>query len=270
MIKIEENLKLEITRDCNLECEHCYKGEKENKYMSLETIDKVFKDVDEIGCLMISGGEPFLALPQLERVYEQISKNNIKVWLMVIQSNCTIMNDRVVEILAKLSKVVEYCYVTTLTDSFKRMEIISKGLKLDSDKTTSYLEENNYLRLLNVNNDSKKIYKVGRASNLTEDDMIRANNNSADGINYSLVDESEYYESRSLYNSPTAKDNSIFRTVYVTVDGNLCSVTPTQHTYAEEDMMIEANINDYSNIYDAVSSINPLTSSEKVRKIFKR
>ena len=30
-LEIVEELKLEITRDCNLECKHCYRGEKEDK-----------------------------------------------------------------------------------------------------------------------------------------------------------------------------------------------------------------------------------------------
>ena len=54
MVEIREFLKLEITRDCNLSCAHCYKGDKEKKYMSLETINRVFKNVSYINCLMIA------------------------------------------------------------------------------------------------------------------------------------------------------------------------------------------------------------------------
>ena len=38
-----ENLYLELTRMCTLECEHCLRGDRRNEYMSFETINNVFK-----------------------------------------------------------------------------------------------------------------------------------------------------------------------------------------------------------------------------------
>ena len=54
-----KNLYLEVTRDCTLECIHCYRGEKEDKYLSFDVIDKVFSGVEKIHKLLITGGEPF-------------------------------------------------------------------------------------------------------------------------------------------------------------------------------------------------------------------
>ena len=266
MITIQEYLKLEITRDCNLECVHCYRGEKENKYMSLETIDKSFKDVEYITCLMIAGGESFLAIEQLERIYEQIVKNNVNVEVMLIKTNCTIMNDRIVNVLANLSKTVGSLYVTTMADPFRRMEIIDKGLKKDADYVATFLEENNYLRVVNGNTPYRNIYKVGKAANLTEEDMIRANKEKTCSPEFKLVDESQFYDSRAKYNSPYATNNTIFRTIYVTVDGNLCNFTPHFHTYEQEDNMIEGNINDYDNILDAVNGTNMLVIEKMLKE----
>lgn len=256
MIRIPEFLKLEITRDCNLECAHCYRGEKETKYMSLETIDKVFKDVGEITCLMVAGGEPFLAIEQLERIYEQIKNNDIQVEVMLVKTNCTIMNDRVAEVLAKLSKVVGNLYVTTMDDPFRRMEVIDKGLKENVNNAAIYLEENNYLRVVYENYPYKSIYKVGKAAQLTDEDIKRANEIKTCSTEFELVDDSPYYDSRGRYNSPHVKDDTIYRTVYITVDGNICNFTPHFHTYEQIDNMIEGNIKDYDNILDAVNGTN--------------
>ena len=256
MVEIREFLKLEITRDCNLSCAHCYKGDKEKKYMSLETINRVFKNVSYINCLMIAGGESFLAIEQLEDIYNQIIKNNVDVEVMLIKTNCTILNDKVVEILAKLSKVVGHLYVTTMADSFRRMEIINKGIKKQADEVATFLAENDYLRVVKGDRPIQKIYNTGRAAILTEEDIRKANENKSGSAEYCLTDDSEFYNSRGRYNSPSAIENFIYRTVYVTVDGNLCNITPYYHTYSQIDDMVECNISEYDDLLDAVNGLN--------------
>jgi len=269
-LEIIEELKLEITRDCNLECKHCYKGEREEKYMSLETIDSAFKDLKTIWMLSLVGGETFLAPEQIKRVYENIVKNNIEVGILNINTNCTVENDEIIEILAKFSKVVGHLNVCCSLDSFRFMQYEEKNLVEQVNNNVALLDEKGYLKIKDSDIKFKKIYKVGRARSLTQEDIDKANMRRIDFLQYLLVDESKFYESRSLYHTPTTKDQYIFRTVYVTVDGNLCTVTPMHHTYAEEDMMIETNINDYNNLKEAIDSIDKSVSAEKIYKIFKR
>ena len=73
------NLYLGVTRICTLECEHCLRGNRRNEYMSLETIDNAFKDVKEIDTLLLTGGEPLLAIKQIREILKQIKKNNVKL-----------------------------------------------------------------------------------------------------------------------------------------------------------------------------------------------
>ena len=269
-LEIIEEMKLEITRDCNLECKHCYRGEKQDKYMSLETIDAAFKDVKSIWTLSLVGGETFLAPEQIKRVYENIVKNNIEVGILSISTNCSVENDEIIETLAKLSKVVEHLYVCGSLDSFRFMQYEEKNLIEQVNNNVALLEDKGYLKIKDKDIKYKKIYQVGRAKTLTQEDIDEANIRRIDFLQYLLVDESKYYDSRSLYHTPTTKDNYIYRTVYVTVDGNLCTVTPTRHTYEEEDMMIETNIKNYNNIKEAIDSIDKEKSAEKIHKIFKR
>ncbi len=54
-------LLLHITEKCNLNCRHCYLGEKRNRDLELEVIQKILKEFGEYGFkLLITGGEPLL------------------------------------------------------------------------------------------------------------------------------------------------------------------------------------------------------------------
>ncbi len=54
-------LQLHITGNCNLNCLHCYLGEKENVDMELKAAKKVIEEFGEIGWkLLLTGGEPLL------------------------------------------------------------------------------------------------------------------------------------------------------------------------------------------------------------------
>ena len=74
-----EKLHLELTRMCTIECEHCFRGERRNEFMSINTIDNIFKDVSEVEFLLLTGGEPLLALRQIKELINIINKKNIKI-----------------------------------------------------------------------------------------------------------------------------------------------------------------------------------------------
>ena len=74
-----ERLYLEVTRKCTLKCEHCLKGDQENKDMSFETIENALKDVTEIDQLFFEGGEPLLAIDQILETIQIIKTKGIKV-----------------------------------------------------------------------------------------------------------------------------------------------------------------------------------------------
>jgi len=70
---------LEVTRNCTLACEHCLRGDAQAVNMDLEVIEKIFNNVRGIGTLLLTGGEPLIAVQQLEKIIELIKKKNIKV-----------------------------------------------------------------------------------------------------------------------------------------------------------------------------------------------
>ena len=56
-----KHLLLEVTRQCNMACRHCMRGDAENLSMSDTIIDRIFRDTRKIGHLCLTGGEPSLA-----------------------------------------------------------------------------------------------------------------------------------------------------------------------------------------------------------------
>lgn len=57
MIKVE-SLVINITDICNMSCEFCLRGDGRGRKMDLSLIPKIFEGIGEVGCLVISGGEP--------------------------------------------------------------------------------------------------------------------------------------------------------------------------------------------------------------------
>ena len=68
------NLCLEVTRRCNMGCAHCLRGNAENLDMSHEIIDQVLDQVDMIGQVTFTGGEPSLNMDAIRYFFAQARK----------------------------------------------------------------------------------------------------------------------------------------------------------------------------------------------------
>lgn len=68
------NLCLEVTRRCNMGCAHCLRGNAEDLDMSRETIDQVLEQVDMIGQVTFTGGEPSLNTDAIRYFFAQARK----------------------------------------------------------------------------------------------------------------------------------------------------------------------------------------------------
>ena len=62
---IVQNLSLELTRKCNLNCRHCMRGESQNLTMDDEVIERIFKDINGVYSLQFGGGETSLVVDRL-------------------------------------------------------------------------------------------------------------------------------------------------------------------------------------------------------------
>lgn len=69
---IFNELILEVTRRCNMECAHCLRGDYQNKDMSREVITEIRSKINGVGDLTLSGGEPTIAIEVLENIAQML------------------------------------------------------------------------------------------------------------------------------------------------------------------------------------------------------
>ena len=123
-----EELVMEITRCCNLECKHCFRGDAQNAFMSTETINNLLSNLSEIGHLVLSGGEPFIAIRQMNEVADTLHKMGIKVGKISIITNGTLLNSEIIMALEKLQMVCGELSVKVSDDKFHKLELERTGL----------------------------------------------------------------------------------------------------------------------------------------------
>lgn len=85
-VKVIE-LIFEVTRKCNMVCEHCLRGCMENVNMSKQIADETLKNVDSISQVVFTGGEPVLNVELITYIIDQIIKKEINIEGFYIVSN---------------------------------------------------------------------------------------------------------------------------------------------------------------------------------------
>lgn len=81
------NLVIEVTRKCNLSCDHCLRGDPECKIMKDEYIESLMNQVDYISTITFTGGEPSLHPEVMESTLNRCILNNISVDSFYIATN---------------------------------------------------------------------------------------------------------------------------------------------------------------------------------------
>lgn len=103
-----QELVIEITRRCNIACQHCMRGDPQNVNISNETIDKAFDGITSIGTITFTGGEPTLAVDRIRYIYEQIKARGIPFDSFYVVTNGKIASRKLVDVLIDLHLIAEY------------------------------------------------------------------------------------------------------------------------------------------------------------------
>lgn len=104
-----KTVNFELTRRCNMNCVHCARGESQNIDMSRDIIDAAtdqFRD-HPIITLRLYGGEPLLALDEMEYLIDSIIEKDLRILACVIDTNGMIRSERAVKALNKLGDYIE-------------------------------------------------------------------------------------------------------------------------------------------------------------------
>ncbi len=116
-----KNLMLEVTRQCNMQCAHCMRGEAQDVKMTQEVISKLLSSVTEIEHLTITGGEPSLVPEVIGWIVKYIRTKNIKLGSFFCATNARKYSDSFVEHLNDLYILSENrnnCVLAISVDQF--------------------------------------------------------------------------------------------------------------------------------------------------------
>lgn len=88
---------IELTDFCNLQCKHCYRGDKKQSYWTEKTFVDVLDALVSLGTmnLTITGGEPF-SHPLICWFLDQIKRRG---FVLSIQTNALLLNDSIISAL---------------------------------------------------------------------------------------------------------------------------------------------------------------------------
>lgn len=99
------NLTFEVTRRCNICCEHCMRGDPQNIEITKEIVDEVLDNnkIVSIENLAFSGGEPTLNEDIIVYIIDKIIDNDIDVNNISMVTNGTIYSEKIVKAFKKFN-----------------------------------------------------------------------------------------------------------------------------------------------------------------------
>lgn len=101
------HLTVEITRQCNLHCAHCVRGDAQDVTITPEIIDKLLDQIDAVISLDLTGGEPFLHPEMVEYLFDGIIKRDISILTVGTVTNGTICDKRCADAFSKMAEYIK-------------------------------------------------------------------------------------------------------------------------------------------------------------------
>ncbi len=101
-MKLIGDLVIEITRKCNTICDHCLRGESENKEISYIAMEETLKQFDRISNITFTGGEPSLNPEAIQHFLSICKSKRIEVGSFYIATNAIHASDEFVKSLLDL------------------------------------------------------------------------------------------------------------------------------------------------------------------------
>lgn len=108
------HLAIEVTRRCNIQCNHCLRGDIQNKNIPLEYIDNLLDQIHSIGHFCPTGGEPSLNVPAIKYFIDGCKKRNITIESFYIATNGINLKQNFVDICLELHEMVIFKFRSSI------------------------------------------------------------------------------------------------------------------------------------------------------------
>jgi MoaA/NifB/PqqE/SkfB family radical SAM enzyme len=164
----------EVTRRCNLACQHCLRGDPQNVDISNETIDKALEGITGIGMITFTGGEPSLAVDRIKYIYEAIKKRDINLGGFYVVTNGKIASRELMNVLTDFYTLVDSCdeYVGSLVIS-KDQYHVDEGC--DTTKADKLYRALTFYRPDDRKGDIRMLINEGRARGMGQREVSLEN-----------------------------------------------------------------------------------------------
>ena len=96
------NLTIEVTRLCNMKCEHCLRGDAEDMSMSIDYVDSLFQKMRYASSLTLTGGEPSLGPHIIRMIIESAKRYDVDIGNFYIATNGKVVSDTFLNVVIEL------------------------------------------------------------------------------------------------------------------------------------------------------------------------
>ena len=155
---------IEVTRRCNMECGHCLRGDAQNEDIFLSAVDGVLDQTEAIGRLIITGGEPTLNLKAIQHITNGIAMRGIPLMRLQIVTNGLIYDERFIAIIKMFSEIIRI----TQRHGYGRDNVepwrVQIGISLDRFHNKPALCKANYIKYKNDLRGSAEVLRVSHGN----------------------------------------------------------------------------------------------------------
>lgn len=99
-------ISIEITRRCNLNCQHCLRGDAQEVDIDLATIDALADQAAKVYGLSFTGGEPTLNVSAIEYTLEALRSRKVPLHSVEVGTNGVLLSRELVEVIKGFSRYI--------------------------------------------------------------------------------------------------------------------------------------------------------------------
>lgn len=261
---------IELTRRCNMTpvCGHCFRGDPQNITLDNNSIDNFLQQIEIVGGMLFTGGEPTLAIDKMRYILSQLHNYRIPLFDFEIVSNGLIYNDEIVQTIKDYSDFIRLCF-KYVNPNENITEHMIFGISIDKFHNHNDIVKENLKRYKEALKGYAQVVRTARGN-------ITRNEGKATQLNYGMVNYKYRYEEAILrrieildkdhiplcphfksYRLIKPEQIKICCDLYLSANGNLLTAEMGEHAYniIDFDKFVICNVND-SNIYEAILQYN--------------
>lgn len=177
---------IETTRRCNMSCSHCLRGGAESVDIFNVDIDGLLNQVEAIGRLIVTGGEPTLNLPALQHIANGIARRGIPLMRVQVVTNGLIYDESFISIVKRFSEIIHLTQQHGYGRSEREPWRVQVGISLDNFHQNKDVCKANYLKYKNSLRGYAEVLRVSHGNAPRNEGRGAA---LSDTIDYTLIGE---------------------------------------------------------------------------------